>query len=621
MKLGIREIYEAARAAGFNPDQATTWTAIALAESGGETTARNPNGEDSNGLWQINIAPNVRTNIWGDLTDPLVNARAAYDISRQGTDMRPWTTTHASNAGTAADYRTYLDDVSAVTGYTGDPRGVEGYGSPLPDPLPPSGPYTDAAMPMSYDAIDVGMQPGGNIDTDRDGLTDAFEMMTGSRADLADSDADNLSDAYETTVSQTNLMLADTDADTLSDSAEQAMGTSPTAFDTDRDGPSDGLEVRFGADPLKMQKNLDPAIAAAAAASPAPTAPLGTAPTSTAPTSTAPTSTATLQDFRGQDPWAQVTIDGETVDNFTAAALQVAGQEAGTEWRIMQGSFSHDVAASGSTHSGGGVIDIAPTNGDWEGAVTALRKIGFAAWIRNMPGHGYAGSGAHIHAVLMGDELLSDQAQIQVQSYLNNDNGLSGSAPDDGPRDYVNNRFSWDEMGVAGGMSSYTSYDQIDMGTAPTAVGDSDSDGLADAFEQAYGLNPLSADSDQDSRSDGIELIQRTDPTVADDAPAATPASLAGLDPSGDDDADSLSNEYEVMHGLDPRLADSDQDQLTDAAEIALGTNPLAIDSDLDGITDHAEVKYGTDPLGTEIPETDDPAMAGLDPQDDIDPA
>ena len=104
------------------------------------------------------------------------------------------------------------------------------------------------------------------------------------------------------------------------------------------------------------------------------------------------------------------------------------------------------MAASGSTHAGGGVVDIAPTNGDWEGAVTALRKIGFAAWIRNVPGHGYAGSGEHIHAVLMGDEQMSDQAAIQVQSYLNNDNGLEGSTPDDGPRQFVNNRFSWDEM-------------------------------------------------------------------------------------------------------------------------------------------------------------------------------
>ncbi len=31
----IREIYEAARGAGFTPHQAVTWTAIAMAESGG----------------------------------------------------------------------------------------------------------------------------------------------------------------------------------------------------------------------------------------------------------------------------------------------------------------------------------------------------------------------------------------------------------------------------------------------------------------------------------------------------------------------------------------------------------------------------------------------------------
>jgi hypothetical protein len=608
-KLGIRGIYEAALAAGFTPDQATTWTAIALAESGGETGAHNPHGEDSRGLWQINVAPKVRKNIWGDLSDPVVNARAAYDISNHGTDMRPWTTTHASHQGTATDYRTYLDDVSAVTGYAGDPRGVEGYGSPLPPPLPPSSPSTTATMATSYDAIDPGMQPGGNIDTDRDGLTDAFEIRSGSRADVADSDQDSLSDAYEVLVSHSSTVLADTDADSLSDSAEQALGTSPTEFDTDQDGPSDGLEIKYGADPLQADRKVDPDLLAAASPSPAQAGTLGTA----------QTGTATLQDFRGKDPWEQVSLDGETVDNFTAAALQAAAQDAGTEWRILQGSFSDDVAASGSTHSGGGVVDIAPTNGDWEGAVTALRKTGFAAWIRNVPGHGHAGSGEHIHAVLIGDEQLSDQAAIQVQSYLNNDNGLAGSAPDDGPRQFVNNRFSWDDMTAASAdvIPALGGYDQIDSGAVPGADGDSDSDGLADAFEQAYGLDPMAADSDRDSRSDGIELIQGTDPKVADAAtPAATAASLNGLDPGGDDDADSLSNLYEVQHGLDPRLADTDQDQLTDAAELALGTNPLAIDSDLDGITDHAEVTFGTNPLGVEMPEPEPP---GLDPPDGSD--
>ena len=42
--LSAREIYRVARLAGFSPDQAATMTAVALAESGGNTAAHNPNG-------------------------------------------------------------------------------------------------------------------------------------------------------------------------------------------------------------------------------------------------------------------------------------------------------------------------------------------------------------------------------------------------------------------------------------------------------------------------------------------------------------------------------------------------------------------------------------------------
>jgi Lysozyme like domain len=38
------EIYNICLGAGFTPDQAVTWTAIAMAESGGNTDAHNPNG-------------------------------------------------------------------------------------------------------------------------------------------------------------------------------------------------------------------------------------------------------------------------------------------------------------------------------------------------------------------------------------------------------------------------------------------------------------------------------------------------------------------------------------------------------------------------------------------------
>ena len=50
-KLTLREIYNVARAAGFSPEQAVTFAAIAQAESGGNPNAHNPRGEDSRGLW------------------------------------------------------------------------------------------------------------------------------------------------------------------------------------------------------------------------------------------------------------------------------------------------------------------------------------------------------------------------------------------------------------------------------------------------------------------------------------------------------------------------------------------------------------------------------------------
>ena len=64
--LSIREIYDAARSAGFTPHQAVTWTAIAMAESGGRTGALNDRGEYSVGLWQINVnADKGRAGRWG----------------------------------------------------------------------------------------------------------------------------------------------------------------------------------------------------------------------------------------------------------------------------------------------------------------------------------------------------------------------------------------------------------------------------------------------------------------------------------------------------------------------------------------------------------------------------
>ena len=100
------------------PDHATTFTAIALAESGGNTRAHNPHGEDSRGLWQINAGPaqpdiNPDTVDCSELVqwasastkgvgDSFVFEPQAMASADQATDLSPWTVTHGGSQSTDA---------------------------------------------------------------------------------------------------------------------------------------------------------------------------------------------------------------------------------------------------------------------------------------------------------------------------------------------------------------------------------------------------------------------------------------------------------------------------------------------------------------------------------------
>jgi hypothetical protein len=90
MKLSADQIAQYAAAAGFSGGDLTTAVAIAFAESSGNTQAHNPNGEDSWGLWQINLNAHPEFSSW-DLTDPALNARAAF-LLYSSSGFRPWST-------------------------------------------------------------------------------------------------------------------------------------------------------------------------------------------------------------------------------------------------------------------------------------------------------------------------------------------------------------------------------------------------------------------------------------------------------------------------------------------------------------------------------------------------
>ena len=131
--LTAREIYRVARLAGFSPDQATTMTAIALAESGGRSDAHNPSGEDSRGLWQINVRAH-RDLASSDLYDPLTNARAAFRVSGGGRDVSPWTTTHGGGNASYVHHRMEAEAAARAAGEgsgLGVWTGTPGYGAPL----------------------------------------------------------------------------------------------------------------------------------------------------------------------------------------------------------------------------------------------------------------------------------------------------------------------------------------------------------------------------------------------------------------------------------------------------------------------------------------------------------
>ncbi|MEY9857846.1 hypothetical protein ABH935_003459 [Catenulispora sp. GAS73] len=116
-RISAEMIYAVARQAGFSPDQSATMTAVALAESGGNTGSHNPVNEDSRGLWQINALahPDLLAR-FPNLYDPVQNAKAAFLVSNGGKDMSPWTTTHGGAAARYLRYRTDAEQAAIAYG-------------------------------------------------------------------------------------------------------------------------------------------------------------------------------------------------------------------------------------------------------------------------------------------------------------------------------------------------------------------------------------------------------------------------------------------------------------------------------------------------------------------------
>ena len=130
---------------------------------------------------------------------------------------------------------------------------------------------------------------------------------------------------------------------------------------------------------------------------------------------------------------------------------------------------------------------------------------------------------------------------------------------------------------------------------------DSDSDGLTNADEVTRGTNPIVADTDADGMNDSTDVFP-IDPAETID----TDHDGTGDNADADDDDDGLSDIDEInIYGTNPKLSDTDGDGLNDSVEsntgtyvsaLNTGTNPNNSDTDADEVPDGLEVKEDTNP-------------------------
>lgn len=131
---------------------------------------------------------------------------------------------------------------------------------------------------------------------------------------------------------------------------------------------------------------------------------------------------------------SRVSYSGVTLNQRTANMLTKANSLVPWGFDVVKGSFVGCDGNSACTHAYGGAFDLVLDWGNDRGSKTvqALRRVGFAAWLR--PAN--SSWNTHIHGIAIGDTDVHTQAADQVGDYYKGRNGLADHAPDNLPTQY-----------------------------------------------------------------------------------------------------------------------------------------------------------------------------------------
>ena len=510
---------------------------------------------------------------------------------------------------------------------------------------------------------------------------EAAFFRLGSRVD---SDWDGLSDAFESYVTLTDPFDADSDDDGLSDGDEVFFGTNPFDSDTDDDGLQDGAElgvirVRPASTEhwlntvgwTKQVLNLsDPDDGCTNVVLPFSFAVCG---------ASSNLSVNANGLVRFSDGFSS--LGTGSYGNRGASQIPISSGEGVTVaafWDDLQlytnlaSEVSLAVSGEGTDHVG--VVEFSrvgfygqPTNhlvsfqvqfresepsivrvavseslgiGDGSSATLGARcKHGFMQYAMNESGSVHAGLCIEYRFGFWTDpsnsdtdgDGLSDSAEIQLGTNPGNID-TDGDGVSDGDEVFLGmNPLLKDTDNDGDGLPYWREVDEL--WTDPDEA-DTDGDGLDDGWEVSHGTDPTWRDTDGDGLWDGMELAIGTDPKKRDtdgdgldDKWEWEHDGFNPLDPAdaaADWDGDCLSNLQEKNAGTDPGNSDTDGDGISDGAEVAAGTSPVLSDTDGDGLSDAEESVAGTDPNQADTDGDGCPdvweVLFGFDPLDDESP-